>query len=626
MFFSAKRAGRSRFARFATLMATLLAVGLTVTAAEARRLALIVGNSHYTFVPELKNADNDASDLAAALQKLDFDVTLLVDPTTPEFYAALDKMGKDAQTAESTLFFYSGHAFQMTGINYLVPVDAKLESRDAIMTETWSLDGIIARLQNRNRQTLIFLDACRNNPLPPGVRGSAVAADGLARLQTGIGTFVAFATEPGAVTFDGLDDARNSPFTAALLNNINTPGLSVSDLMIQVRNEVEQKTLRRQTPWDQSSLRSQFYFKAPEEKKQDLSKTDYELLAQLAPEDRKKFLKLLADSGFSKKSLDEAEAQIEVAALNLPEVEDTSTVIGGSAPAAGDNTAKPDEGTAVPQFELAEGSTSIGPAAEAPPTAPEPTQPTPSQGAIIVASNDPSTRTQPTPGQTAPAVSNGESAAAVSTGESATAVATGETAPTASSAEAAAIAAAVVPPAENSRPDAPIRLAALTSAETRNVKPREFDAPRIEGAEVSADTPEGRDILAAIDPTLLEPPAPEPSIDLASGVQSELKRLGCYQMSIDGSFGKGSKTALASYFLAKHQIPDTLDPTQAVYDQLRAETEVVCKTRVATFRPSADAPVAPDKGKVSNKNPLGLTKQQQKQNIEKALIKGLGTF
>ena len=116
------------------------------------------------------------------------------------------------------------------------------------------LNDVIARFSSRDRQTFLFLDSCRNNPLGD----AANVSNGLAQVEVGENTFVAFATQPGNVTVDGAGD--NSPFTTALLNNVEIPGLSISDMMIRVRNETEAATVGRQVPWDQSNLREQFYF------------------------------------------------------------------------------------------------------------------------------------------------------------------------------------------------------------------------------------------------------------------------------------------------------------------------------------------------------------------------------
>ena len=115
------------------------------------------------------------------------------------------------------------------------------------------LNDVIARFSNRDRQTFLFLDSCRNNPVRDAAR-----RNGLAQIDVGENTFVAFATQPGNVTVDGAGE--NSPFTAALLQNVEIPGLSISDMMIRVRNETEALTVGRQVPWDQSNLREQFYF------------------------------------------------------------------------------------------------------------------------------------------------------------------------------------------------------------------------------------------------------------------------------------------------------------------------------------------------------------------------------
>lgn len=253
---------------------------------QKRRLALVVGNSDYESVQPLKNATQDANAIADALERLGFEVTTLENVDRDDFQSAVERFSTEAEGAEATLFYFAGHGFQLNGANYLVPSDAALQSREAIEQQTLRLDWVISQLQARNRQTLVFLDACRNNPLPPSVRGEA-HLDGLAQIETGSGTFVAFATQPGNVTYDG--DGDNGYFADALLEHISEPGISISDMMIRVRNSVEEMTLHRQTPWDQSSLRSQFYFSPQGEGGAALTDEDRELLLSLDPELRKKF-------------------------------------------------------------------------------------------------------------------------------------------------------------------------------------------------------------------------------------------------------------------------------------------------------------------------------------------------
>jgi hypothetical protein len=553
---------------------TLYFMASGLSEAEASRLALVVGNSDYTGVTPLRNAARDANDIAGALERLGFEVTLLTDVAGATFWDKVDAFSLKAETAESVVFFYSGHAFQMNGANYLVPVDAQLTSREAIRTETWNLDGIIARLQDRKRQTLIFLDACRNDPLPQSVRGTGSAADGLARLQTGVGTFVAFATEPGAVTYDGAGEAPNSPFTTALLENIETPGISVSDMMINVRNEVEERTFRRQTPWDQSSLREQFYFNPAAETKQELSEADYELLAQLAPDDRKKFLDLLRASGFSESSLRQADTAIEVASLGLEMAADDGGVTLGDAPvgpAAEAEQAPEPEVIDLASLETVDGGGTVVSAPVA--AAPEVATPAPPAEPVQVA--------------TAPAA---EPAAPV-------------TSTSIDSVQETTVALLPQPTETMQQPlgadngeEPPVRLAAL-SWETRGIigiNAVTVERLRVMGQPLSPEVESHRPILAAIDPALLEEqddPAAETlsGRELASAAQSELKRVGCYQLTVDGAWGRGSRTALTSYFLAKRQVPDSLEPTPELISQLKLESSVVCAVRVSSVAASVRA-------------------------------------
>ncbi len=614
----------TRAMHVAALTALFMAAGLSQ--AEARRLALVVGNADYAAAPKLRNAGGDAEAMARSLERLGFEVTLLRDLRTGDFWARVEDFARAAEGAESTVFYYAGHAFQMSGVNYLVPVDATLASREALRAETWSLDAVIARIQDRRRQTLVFLDACRNDPLPASVRGST-AADGLARVQTGVGTFVAFATEPGAVTYDGAGDAPHSPFATALMSTIETPGLSVSDMMIRVRNEVSEATMGRQVPWDQSSLREQFYFKAETATRQELSEADYELLAQLSPEDRAKFLDLLRASGFSEESLRQADDAITVASYNL-EVAAEAEVTIGAADAAIPAGAPAETGIELSQLEVIDSGVTIGGApgsaaasgtadATAPlalaetATAPGPAAVAPAAGAApadtvaaLGAAQPPATATG-----TGAADAPGPAAGAGGPSEPPVVVASVETAPALPAGTAAGVQTATAPLPEAlaaalPRPESlpalglpvlgaepagpPVRLAALTWA-TRGILELNAvgdDRTRLPGAEVLPDSDANRALLAAIDPALVGgegAPAADPRT-LARDVQGELARLGCYRMAVDGNWGKGSRTALTSYFLARRSVPDSLEPSPALLDQLRRDTQVVCEVQVARAR------------------------------------------
>ena len=656
------------------VLATLF-VGAGLSAAEARKLALVVGNSDYAAVPKLKNAAKDATDIAAALERLGFDVTLLVDVKAADLWDRVEAFGVEAETAEASVFYYAGHAFQMNGSNYLVPVDAALTSREAIRTQTWNLDGIIARLQDRRRQTLIFLDACRNDPVPAAVRGSG-AADGLARIQTGVGTFVAFATDPGGVTYDGAGDAPNSPFTTALLNQIETPGLSISDMMIKVRNDVAEATGGKQSPWDQSSLREQFYFQAATETKQELSEADYELLAQLSPEDRKQFLELLAASGFSAESLQAADDAITVAGYNLEvaaesevtlgaapvggetapvetllafdvaglEVVEDGQVVGGGVPEVAVAPVEPVEPVALPETTEVAPEAPVEPVAEPVPettevaVAPEvPVEPVAEPEPTIVATAPEATPEPPVvPEPEAPTTVVAEAPVATAPVTSVTITSIPET----------TIIAALPRPDPTSplggtdQEAEPIRLAALTW-ETRGIlelNAVDADRARVTGNEVTPDNDANRQLLAAIDPRLLaDQDLTVGEGELARTIQSELARLGCYRMTVDGDWGKGSRTALTSYFLARKSVPTSLEPSVELVVQLQRESKVVCAVQVARARivPGKTKAILPVKAKATQKDVpknfkakagrVAKTVTERKKGMEKVLG-GAGNF
>jgi hypothetical protein len=251
------------------LAATLTGVAIGHAAAEddpidqARpRLAIVIGNSDYASarIPDLTNARNDAEGLRQSLTRLKFEVLSGVDLTADGFEKLFRQAEAKLPTVSAVMIYYSGHGLQLQGKNYLLPVDTPdPESIDEVTSRAIKLDDVIARFSSRDRQTFIFLDACRNNPL-----GDAVdMADGLAQVEVGENTFIAFATQPGNVAVDGA--GINSPFSTAMLKNVEIPGLSISDMMIRVRNETETLTYGRQVPWDQSNLREQFYFTAEQE-------------------------------------------------------------------------------------------------------------------------------------------------------------------------------------------------------------------------------------------------------------------------------------------------------------------------------------------------------------------------
>ncbi|MBW8270689.1 caspase family protein, partial [Caldovatus aquaticus] len=250
-----RRARRLARALALAILALILLRPGAAARAQQERIALVIGNGAYRTVPRLANPGRDAQGMAEILRGIGFRVDLVRDATRAQQEEALRRFGRAADGAEIALFFYAGHGIQVGGENYLMPVDARVADARDIDYELVALP-LVTRAMERARVRILILDACRDNPLAAQVRGlsgTRSVGRGLARIeQVDLGTLVAFATSPGAVALDG--SGGNSPFTAALLRHLPTPGLEIRQVMTRVRASVVQQTGGQQIPWDNSSL------------------------------------------------------------------------------------------------------------------------------------------------------------------------------------------------------------------------------------------------------------------------------------------------------------------------------------------------------------------------------------
>jgi uncharacterized caspase-like protein len=228
--------------------------GVAQTASADGRVALVIGNGAYTDIGSLRNPANDAKLMARTLKKLGFEVTLALDVDQKEmkrrirdFGAALGAGG--AHTVG--LFYYAGHGVQVDGENFLLPIGAEIKTEGDVSVEAVSANTVLAQMQYGNGEgvNLIFLDACRNNPLSRGFRAGT---RGLARVDAPRGSFVGYSTAPGDVSVDGNGD--NSPYALALSAEMLRPGEAIEEVHRAVRLQVLTATNQQQTPWDSSSL------------------------------------------------------------------------------------------------------------------------------------------------------------------------------------------------------------------------------------------------------------------------------------------------------------------------------------------------------------------------------------
>lgn len=233
--------------------------------AVGRRVALAIGNGHYTALPAISSPINDASDVAAALKALGFEVSVGLDLNRLAMEDLLIRFARDVRGADTAVFYYGGHSIQHAGENFLAPVDARIDD-EADLRRLVRLNDIIADLHGANRVRVLILDASRDNDVArkaaatlPAPRAAAFAR-GLAWLPGADGTLVIFAAQANRTVAD--PKGRNSAFTQALLRHLPAPGLEFRTLMARVRADVVAATGGTQRPELYDSLVSEFTLQA----------------------------------------------------------------------------------------------------------------------------------------------------------------------------------------------------------------------------------------------------------------------------------------------------------------------------------------------------------------------------
>ena len=238
------------------VLAALTGFAVPPALADGKRVALVIGNSTYRNVPTLPNPANDGADIAAALTRLGFAVTLVTNASFDQMRRGLIAFGHDAAGADMAAVFFAGHGMEISGENWLIPVDAELKKDTDAANEAVSLRSVILQVSNTTSLGLVVLDACRNNPFVAKMSRSlalrAVIGGGLGRIEPVGNVLVAYAARDGTTALDG--DGRNSPFTAALLHNIETPGVEVTFMLRNVRDDVMEVTRNEQQPFVYGSL------------------------------------------------------------------------------------------------------------------------------------------------------------------------------------------------------------------------------------------------------------------------------------------------------------------------------------------------------------------------------------
>ena len=223
---------------------------------STKRIALVVGNAAYKKHP-LKNPRNDADDMSQTLKGANFTVIDLRDATLSQMRSAVRQFGDKLLENDIGLVYYSGHGVEVKGRNYFIPVNADIEREDEIADQGLDVSLILEKMTTAGKGVnILVVDACRDDPFGRSFRS---VSKGLVTMDAPRGTIIAYSTSPGRVASDG--DGRNSPYTSALVKAIQTPNRPIEQVFKEVRRAVQEETKNQQTPWENTSLSGDFYFR-----------------------------------------------------------------------------------------------------------------------------------------------------------------------------------------------------------------------------------------------------------------------------------------------------------------------------------------------------------------------------
>ena len=246
---------------YIVILSIITSFAAMATETKVDRYALVIGNSNYQVSP-LDNAVKDANDVTTILTDIGFDVTSVYDASALDLQASVKQFYTHIKNQKSdqslALVYYAGHAIQIEHSNYLVPVNVEFGSKELFMADLFNINKLFGHIATfDNIQTIIILDACRNNPFNID---SVSISNGLAPLEAPTDTLIAYATEPGGIASDGMDD--NGVYTKHLLRHIKQE-ISVEEMFKKVRKGVARETRRKQIPWEHSSLLRDVYINPP---------------------------------------------------------------------------------------------------------------------------------------------------------------------------------------------------------------------------------------------------------------------------------------------------------------------------------------------------------------------------
>jgi uncharacterized caspase-like protein len=227
-----------------------------------KRVALVIGNDKYLSLPPLSNGVRDAQAMNTALSSVDFDVILVTNGTRENIEEAVKRFVKAIQPGDVALLYYSGHAVQIDGENYLSPIDLRADDDVQVRNRSVKIGEVVEEMGSRGADLqIVVLDACRDNPFSK--QRSMGGTGGLAVMSAGKGTFLAYATAPGKPADDN-SKGSNGLYTGYLLKALSEPGLVLEQVFKRVSGDVQTASKGKQIPWIASSVQGDFYFRKAE--------------------------------------------------------------------------------------------------------------------------------------------------------------------------------------------------------------------------------------------------------------------------------------------------------------------------------------------------------------------------
>lgn len=228
------------------------------------RIALVIGNADYKNIKKLYNSTDDATDVAAKLRSLGFEVTLGTNLNKSEMREKIRAFTEKLKEQNAVgLFYFAGHGVSIKGENYFLPIDIDSRSEDEVDDDAVKLTFLMDKLKiAKNPLNIIVLDACRNNPFSDTWTSSRdlIIERGLSKPPSFPGMFIFYSASPGSIADDGKPFNRNSPFTDAFLNYISIPNISLDEFATSVAKDVLSKTNNAQFPWKEGMNITNFSF------------------------------------------------------------------------------------------------------------------------------------------------------------------------------------------------------------------------------------------------------------------------------------------------------------------------------------------------------------------------------